>query len=142
MRVPSPRQARCVLDSRLDELDRLAELVAAFCRDIGREAQTAAFNLCAEEIVTNVVLHGYAGEPGHPIAVELRADADRISCRVIDEGIAFDPTAEPDADLTSVLEDRPIGGLGRHLVSTMMDEFRYCRDDGRNVVVFGRTAGR
>jgi anti-sigma regulatory factor (Ser/Thr protein kinase) len=38
-------------------------------------------------------------------------------------------------DLEADLDERRIGGLGVHLVRTMMDEVSYTRTNNRNVVV-------
>ena len=52
---------------------------------------------------------------------------------IADDGRPFDPLTEaPEPDLESAIEDRPIGGLGVHLVRTMMDEVRYRREEGKN----------
>lgn len=41
--------------------------------------------------------------------------------------MAFDPTQHAEADIDAELEDRPIGGLGIHLVRTIMDIVEYQR---------------
>ena len=140
--MSASRRVTLILDSRLDELDRLHATVATFCADADRANHASAIALCAEELVTNTILHGFNGEAGHPIAVELISSPRAIGGRIIDDGPPFDPTREITADLTSDIDDRDIGGLGRHLVSTMMDQFRYVRDCGRNVVSFRRDVNR
>ena len=51
----------------------------------------------------------------------------------MDNGRPFDPLNDaPEPDLDSGVADRAVGGLGVHLVRTMMDEMRYRRDRGRN----------
>ena len=136
--MSADRRISLVLDSRLDEIDRLHKAIAAFCADAGRGGEAAAFVLCAEELVTNTILHGFGGEAGHAVSVDLTASADAMAVRIVDDAQAFDPTVDIEADLDSDIETREIGGLGRHLVSTLMDTFSYARDEGRNVVSFGR----
>jgi sigma-B regulation protein RsbU (phosphoserine phosphatase) len=51
-----------------------------------------------------------------------------------DRGMFFDPTTVPEADTTASLEDRRIGGLGIHLVRSIMDTVTYKRLDGKNVL--------
>ena len=52
---------------------------------------------------------------------------------IIDDGIPFDPLTEaPEPDLTSPIEDRPIGGLGVHFTKSLMDDVEYCRESGKN----------
>jgi len=136
--VPPPRRLVLVLDSRLDELDRLSREIDAFCAANALEAEADRFNLCAEELVVNAIVHGFHGEPGHPVTVELTLANDRLEGRITDGGPAFDPTINIAPDLAAGVETRDIGGLGRYLVSTMMDAFCYRRDGNINHVTFGR----
>ncbi len=137
-----PRRLVLVLDSRLDELDRLNREIEAFCAANALEAEASRFNLCAEELAVNAIVHGFQGEAGHPITVQLTLSHDRLEGEITDSGPAFDPTANIAPDLAADIETREIGGLGRYLVSTMMDTFCYRRDGEFNRVTFGRSVRR
>lgn len=89
-------------------------------------------NMAVEELITNIVRHGGASEP---ISVVIRKDPGEFSIELSDQGIPFDPfTQAPKPDLEATLTDRPIGGLGIHLVRKMLDRVAYRREGGRNVV--------
>ena len=51
-----------------------------------------------------------------------------------DTGKEFDPTAAPEADVTLSAEDRQIGGLGIFLIRQIMNEVKYERIEGKNVL--------
>ena len=51
---------------------------------------------------------------------------------MVDNGQKFDPTQDTDPDLSSTVEERPIGGLGLHLIKTFADRVNYEYSDGRN----------
>lgn len=88
--------------------------------------------LVLEELATNVINHGY-GEGGHEFEVAIDSSNDSLTIELTDSARPFNPLAEaPEAAVNAALEDRPIGGLGVHLVRTMMDEMRYERDGGKN----------
>jgi len=53
---------------------------------------------------------------------------------VTDSGMPFDPTRKPEVDINASLEDRPVGGLGIHLVRQLMDSVSYRREDGKNIL--------
>ena len=92
-------------------------------------------DLVLEELVLNVVNHGSAGGAGE-IAIELLSDAEAVTIEIIDDGKPFDPlTDAPDPDTESSIEDRAVGGLGIHLVRTMMDEVSYRREENRNHMI-------
>jgi anti-sigma regulatory factor (Ser/Thr protein kinase) len=60
-----------------------------------------------------------------------------------DEGRPFDPLAQAAPDVTASAEDRPIGGLGLHLIRQLCDELHYERDPVRgNVLVMTRRLNR
>ena len=57
--------------------------------------------------------------------------------RVIETGVQIPIivlTGTDDPDITLSVEERPIGGLGIHLVRNIMDEVDYYRHTGKNVV--------
>jgi anti-sigma regulatory factor (Ser/Thr protein kinase) len=79
-------------------------------------------------------MHGYSGKPGD-IEISLAQEDDQVKVVYLDSAPAFDPTTIPTPDLTLALEDRPIGGMGIHLVRETMDRFQYERTpDGKNKV--------
>lgn len=91
-------------------------------------------NLALEEIVSNVMLYAYPGTHGQVIVEYIKVNNERIIFTVSDTGIAFDPTKKEEVDTTLSAEERPIGGLGIHLVKQLMDEVRYERIDDKNVL--------
>ena len=61
-------------------------------------------------------------------------EGDTLRFTLADRGRVFDPTAAPKANISASVEDRPIGGLGIHLVRTIMDSVTYRRAEGKNVL--------
>jgi serine/threonine-protein kinase RsbW len=123
--------------SHLAKLRHFVENTAARWRADAREMEDVV--LAVDELVTNVMMHGYRGRPG-PIEVTLRAADGDLMVRVRDQAPEFDPTQVPPPDLTSPLEERPIGGVGLHLVRNMVDELHYrpLRGGGNEVIVVKR----
>ncbi len=52
---------------------------------------------------------------------------------MFDNGCPFNPLDRPEVDTAIPLDEKPIGGLGVHLMRRFMDELDYRREDGRNV---------
>ena len=124
---------RLTIETRLDELERLSTTI----EDLGRDDNWSfdlsfQVNLVLEELWLNVVNHGH--EDGfHEVEIELTSEAESLTVEITDEGKPFNPLNEaPAPDVTASLEDRSMGGLGLHLVRTLMDELRYRREGGRN----------
>jgi anti-sigma regulatory factor (Ser/Thr protein kinase) len=130
------------LRNDLAEIPRLTEFVDAFCAPLGPAPRDVpALQLALEEAITNVINHGYADGQPHTFTVELAAADRRVTVIVTDDAPAYDPLSRSEVDITLPLEDRPIGGLGVHLVKKLMDSARYERRDGRNILMFVRALG-
>ena len=123
------------LENRLQEVAVLFERLEAFHRRCGVSDDDAyVLTLVMEEVFTNIVRHGYPGEGGHRIAIRLELAGGVVHIMVEDDAQSFDPVLAPLADLDAPLEERHVGGLGVHLIRTLMDEVAYRRAAGRNVL--------
>ena len=91
-------------------------------------------NVALDELLANELSHGMAGREDGSVIVELELDDERLTVTITDDGPPFDPFAQEPPDITLSVEDRPIGGLGLHLVQKLMDEVSYERRDPHNVV--------
>ena len=68
----------------------------------------------------------------HEIRFGARLTADHVVLNFVDDGREFDPLAAPAPDLRRPAEERPIGGLGIHLVRELADRLEYERAGGLN----------
>ena len=126
------------------EISRLVDRLEAFGAEAGLPPDvTFRLTLSLDEIVSNVIRHGFNDHTEHSIAVRLDVADGMVTATVVDDGEPFDPRGAPVPDLDAPLEERQAGGLGMHLVRETMDEIDYRREDGRNVLtVRTSTAGR
>lgn len=125
--APGPIEIRLCSDPRLlavvrSAVERMA-LGEGFTPDT---AQQVAWAL--DEALSNVIRHAYAGEPDQPIHVRMESSrtADggaTLSLVVRDFGPQVDPASICGRDLSDV---RP-GGLGVHVIRSVMDEAEYTR---------------
>ena len=119
----------------LDELGRIAaEVEAMGKREDWSPNLVFRANLVLEELLVNIIKYGQSdGINGFDIT--LTSEPDRLTIEVVDEGKPFDPVKDAPAPvLTGSLEDRPVGGLGLHLVRSLVDELSYKRKRGKNHV--------
>ena len=130
------RELSLVLKNDLDELAPLAGAIDDFAD--GNEVsdkERFELQLCLEEVFTNIVSYGVVDIDEHEIRVDFRLDAVSGVLRVsiVDDGVEFDPLSDSTGpSLNAPLEDRPIGGLGIHLVRQYVDELEYDRRGGCN----------
>ena len=128
----------------LSELARVMQTIDDFCAGMAvSAADVSALHLALEEIVTNVITHGYQNDASRTFDVQLEAiGTDRLRAVVTDEAPAYNPLARPEVNTTLPLEARPVGGLGVHLVKKLMDVCQYEHRDGRNVFSIERKLSR
>lgn len=123
-----------------------------------------ALQLALEETITNVIHHGYRDQPpgtrrftvefSAPAAASAASSSEAfdsgsslpapsspittVRLVIADDAPAYDPLSRPEIDIAAPLEDRPIGGLGVHLVKKLMTHAAYSRRDDRNVLTLDR----
>ena len=121
------------IETKRDELDR----VVAALEDLGEQegwSPELAFrvHLVVEELVVNIMDYGF-DDGLHEIDFTLTSEPDSLTIEIVDGGKPFDPLNDaPAPDTDAAIEDRRVGGLGIHLVRTMMDQTHYRREDGTN----------
>jgi serine/threonine-protein kinase RsbW len=134
------KQVSVQLRNTLSELDRLRQLVTEFGERHHLPPKVLfALNLALEEVVTNVIFYAYEDEAEHHIFIRLSIWKGEVVAEVEDDGRPFNPLEVPRPDLESPLEERPIGGLGLHLVRNLMDEVQYRRHNDRNLFLIRKS---
>lgn len=102
------------------------------------ETVRRSVNVALDELLANVLSHGIAGRDACAVTVDVALNQDHLTVKLSDDGPAFDPFSQAAPDTTLSVEERPIGGLGIHLVRELMDEVSYERKDGQNVVILAK----
>ena len=126
-------ELRLLLDNQDTALQQIDEAV----EDFGVEqdwppALLFQVRLVLEELAVNVISYGFESG-GNMFEVVLRSTPDRLVIKCTDDSWPFNPLTDSSVpDVEAALEDRNVGGLGIHLVRTMMDELEYQRKDGKN----------
>jgi len=123
------------LTNNVEEVPQLAQFVEEVCEVVEFDpATTMSINLAIEEAVVNVMNYAYPKNKKGNICIEAQANDVRLKFTITDSGTPFDPTAKEEVDTTLKAEERPIGGLGIHLVRQLMDSINYERIDGKNIL--------
>ncbi len=122
-------------EAGLDGLRPLEDFVVEHARGFGLDPkQETRLVLVLDELLTNICQHAYP-RPGLPpdghargrMGVRFeRAEPGHLRFVVFDWGTAFDPTAQNSAPEGNPL-DRPVGGLGLHLVKSIVAGLSYRR---------------
>lgn len=127
-------QLNTTLNNDLAEIPRLAEAVERFAETAGLSMKVVyQINLVMDELLTNAISYGYPDDSKHRIHIHIHVEAGEVVIEIIDDGAPFDLEEQaPTPDLEASVEERKIGGLGLHLVRTLVERVGYARDDARN----------
>ena len=121
------------IPARLSEVRELSRLVEAFGDANGLpDPKVYVINLALDELIANTVMYGLEEVSEAEIAITLRVAAGKLILIMEDNGKWFDPTQDTQADVSSTLEDRAVGGLGLHLVKSLTDRMSYEFANGWN----------
>jgi len=119
----------------LEDLCRAMESMESFLEENGADRDTRfSTRLSVEEIVTNILKYGYSDCEPHDIALEIRLAPGHVVLQVADDGREFNPLESPPPDLDSPFHDRPVGGLGVHLIKNLASRLDYVRAGDKNVL--------
>ncbi len=121
------------------EIDRLSDVLSfidAQLEDAGCPLKTQIqIDVAVEELFVNIAHYAYPSDKGD---ASIRVITDRENGVIViefrDHGIPFDPVAVSDPDVTLSAEERRIGGLGIFMAKKNMDEMRYLRENGQNIL--------
>jgi serine/threonine-protein kinase RsbW len=116
----------------LSELRRLAEWITAQAPQALSVDALFAVQLCLEEAVANIIMHGGAKDDRFEIAIELEPDGGSLVARIEDNGCEFDPTQFPPVSMAKSLEEAKVGDYGIHLMRCFASDMHYERQEGRN----------
>jgi len=89
-------------------------------------AVTEVVCLALEEVVSNIVEHGYERQPGR-LSIELHCDRRALSVVIEDGGKPFDPKRAVPTRTDGTLASRREGGFGLLLINGLMDDIMYQR---------------
>ena len=126
-------QRSLTLPNDINTIPQLNEFIDTVCEELEID-MAMSLNLAMEEAVVNVMDYAYPEGTEGEVDIEAIADEAQLHFTISDSGKPFDPTAKEEVDTTLSAEERPIGGLGIHLIRQLMDNISYERKDGKNIL--------
>jgi len=116
------------------ELTSEAELLRVIRAVVEETCQLSGFSsmdsskivLAVDEACSNIIKHTYKGKNGQPITIKCKFADEELTIKLLDVGEKVDPEKIRGRDLSEL---RP-GGLGIHLIHSVMDEVFYIDEPG------------
>lgn len=129
--------------ARLIALADIRGFVAESASALGLGADAVEdLKVCVDEAATNIVKYGYRNEEGD-LAVEVWRVDGEVLVRIRDDAPAFDFDHIPPPDLELPLHERPVGGMGVHLMRNLADGVSHQNlpDGGNELLLRKRITG-
>ena len=136
----TPPTLRLRIPAELDRLAEVRQLIREASRAAGAEPGTVDDLVQAvDEAAANTITHGYAGEAGW-VEVAVAVVGDELVVTLEDEAPTFDPTDNPEPDMSVSALVRGPHGMGIHLMRLATDGITYRpRDGGGNILTLTRS---
>ena len=136
--APMAYQLDITATTDLSEIQRISQVVEEFCRTHHLpQALTFHLNFALNELLTNIINYGYeqGAADDQAVAIRITLDNTRLTTELRDRGRAFNPLKVEIPDLSLPVEQRPVGGLGIHLVRSLIDTLEYHREGDYNRLI-------
>jgi sigma-B regulation protein RsbU (phosphoserine phosphatase) len=131
------------LNGETEEIVKLSEDIENFAENNGIPQDTVfKINLSLDELLTNTLSYGYPEGGERNISVSLDVQDNTIVIETCDNAVPFNPLDKEEPDISMDIDERPIGGLGIHIVNKMMDEIVYRRENGFNILTMKKILNR
>lgn len=130
--MPAVSSETLTLRSQLTEIARAREWAREHAETAGfDELDVGAVELALAEALSNVIRHGYQGDPTQKIDLLIEIDQEQMCVCVRDYGPPFDP---PELVRTDFEMPGP-GGYGLRLIEELMDEVKRDTSTGEGTVL-------
>ena len=129
--------------NELAEIGKVADLLDEFGRRHAlSERVRHDMSIAVDEIISNIIHHSYRDDAEHGISLSLSLHPGELHAEIVDDGPEFDPLAHQATRPSGSVKERALGGLGLHLVTSLMDNVRYVRmGDGNHLTLVKKTQG-
>lgn len=84
-----------------------------------------AIDLCLEEALSNIMRHGYSGQPDHPITIDFTSTGTSLTFVIEDLAPHFAPAEPADSRPAASIEEYRSGGLGLQLMRRFAGTLRW-----------------
>jgi anti-sigma regulatory factor (Ser/Thr protein kinase) len=122
-----------------EEVMRAVEALQTFGQTRGvPEKALFGLALALEECGSNIVNHALNRDGRRKFQVSIVHTGSAVTIELRDRGPAFDPTQAGEPEPESRADDGPPGGWGIELVRRYMDDIRYRRQKGENILTLTR----
>ncbi len=129
------KELQLTIKNRYEDMEIVEGQFSEFAEEFGLpDAVRQSMSIVMDEMLNNIISYAYQGEVEKEIEVNFELSGRRLVTTIKDSGVPFNPFSRETPDVSESIEEREIGGLGIHMVRSLMDEFSYHRQINKNVI--------
>jgi serine/threonine-protein kinase RsbW len=119
------------IPSQTDNLEIIREFISNLARKAGFKTDDVdKIELAVDEACSNVIKHAYKNDEKKPIIIAVEIEKNKFTVSVTDQGKGFDLNKLKTPDMKEYIAQMRVGGLGIHLIKSLMDEVDFSIEPG------------
>lgn len=131
MKKQKTRQFKLKVASAPENLETIREFIHDIALGAGFDSEAAGqIELAVDEACTNVIKHAHNYEYDKAMELLVLLDTQKMTITITDRGLGFDVNNVTKPDLRKYIHEAKKGGLGIHLMRSLMDEVQFAFNPG------------
>ncbi len=114
---------RISIKSNTAELQGIRKAVTEFIADSLDKNEAARIVLAIDEVLSNIIIHGYGNDYSGEIVMEMEFDGSKLKFIISDNAPLFNPLECPSPDIDEYFNTGKSGGLGVDIYKKIMDVY-------------------
>jgi serine/threonine-protein kinase RsbW len=130
-RITDVKTLHLNIQSQTEKLKSVRDFVSEAAYESGFDEETVnKISIAVDEACTNIIKHSYDYAPNIYIDVVLRIYDGKFEIVITHNGKSFNPDEVAEPDMKEYLTHYRRGGLGMHLMRSLMDRVEYAVREG------------
>ena len=122
----SPSAFRVKIQSQTEQLQLVRSFISKAAQQFGFDEESVhRIALAVDEACTNIIKHAYEFAPDNDIDIRIITNDHKFEVIITHHGKSFDPESVRVPDMREYLSSYRKGGLGMHIMRSMMDKVEY-----------------
>ncbi len=98
-------------------------------------AEVEQITLAIDEACSNVIEHSYKMNENKRFSISLKSNGEKLEFRIEDEGVGMKKAISEKPNLKRYVKERKEGGLGKHIIRSVMDSVKYRKKGKKNILM-------
>jgi serine/threonine-protein kinase RsbW len=110
----------------LSQLESVRDFITLKALSFGfSEDEAYKISLAVDEACTNLIRYAYNLDPNRKICINIETLPSQFIVNVLDDGLPFNPLEIPSPEMKQYFKEFRRGGLGIHIMRSVMDSIEY-----------------